>query len=262
MSQPEKPHFPPHRERRMATHVREAVLGPMQAKSAGPRPGSKQLAPHVQAAIAAGRGVGLQKKTEKVREVSGRQPAPHVRNAIEGMRQTGVQDARASRQQVSPHLQRALSSAAAPCAQPAASIKEIDSPEPPEYLYHGTDSTKLRSIKSSGLLVNRAGTGSTIRAYTSGGRKPTKVDFHYLFMGDYDYAADYARSLPTGAVLRISTDQLKTELLSFHGSEWRYAGDVPVEALCFLAGNGDYPSLQNWTGDEHAEGDDIPEPDW
>lgn len=259
MSQSEKPHFPTHRERRMATHVREAVLGPMQTKAASPTPGSKQLAPHVQAAIAAGRGVELQKKTERVREVSGGRPAPHVRKAIDGMRQTGVQDAWASRQQVSPHLQRALSSAPAPCAQPAASIKEIDSPEPPEYLYHGTDSTKLRSIRASGLSVGKAGTGATIRAFASGARKPTKVDYHNIFMGGYGYAATFAKGSSTGAVLRISTAQLDSKLLSFHGSEWRYGGDVPVEALCFLAEDGTYPSLQDWTRDAHAEGDDIPD---
>lgn len=90
MPDPKKPPLSPVTGRPMAAHVREAVLGPLQAKLKEPMGGGRSVAAHVQTAIEVGRGVGAQPKTAGP-GVGGRQVAAHVQTVIAAGRGVGEQ---------------------------------------------------------------------------------------------------------------------------------------------------------------------------
>lgn len=120
----------------------------------------------------------------------------------------------------------------------------------PPFLYHGTDTSNLNSIKRRGLLVSRAGLGSTARAFSAGARAITAADTGNIFMGSEEYARSYAEGMASGAMLRIDTSSLSLASLSDHGSEWRYQADVPPEAISYLADDRQYKPISQYADDE------------
>lgn len=94
MPRPKTPPLPPNVNRGapgrpMAAHVQKAVMGPLQGKLQPPAAGGGQVASHVQAAIAAGRGVGVQPRPAGI-VGDGGQVAEHVQRAGAGAMQSKV----------------------------------------------------------------------------------------------------------------------------------------------------------------------------